>query len=196
MFSKPSMMCQRGISLIELIMFIVIVSVALAGILLVMNTVTRGSADPLIHKQALAIAESMLEEVELMPFTFCDPDDPVAGLDTTLDTTFCTAPAGGEAIGPESAETRYHLTTPYDNVNDYNGFSMPAGAILDITTANTGLNGYTLKRIVIAPVALSGIAATDASGTPQVLLITVTVTGPDNVDVVVQGYRTRYSPRI
>jgi MSHA pilin protein MshD len=196
MFSKPSMMRQRGISLIELIMFIVIVSVALAGILLVMNTVTRGSADPLIHKQALAIAESMLEEVELMPFTFCDPDDPVAGFDTTLDTTFCTAPAGGETIGPEGAETRYHLTTPYDNVNDYNGFSMPAGAILDITTANTGLNGYTLQPIVIAPVALSGIAATDASGTPQVLLITVTVTGPDNVDVVVQGYRTRYSPRI
>ncbi len=66
---------QRGISLIELIMFIVIISVALAGILMVMNHVTRSSADPLIHKQALAIAESLLEEVELMPFTYCDPDD-------------------------------------------------------------------------------------------------------------------------
>ena len=62
---------QRGISLIELIMFIVIVSVALAGILLVMNVTTKGSADPLVHKQALAIAESLLEEVELMPFTYC-----------------------------------------------------------------------------------------------------------------------------
>ena len=62
---------QSGISLIELIMFIVIISVALTGILLVMNQVTRHSADPLIHKQALAIAESLLEEVELMPFTYC-----------------------------------------------------------------------------------------------------------------------------
>ena len=75
---------QRGISLVELIMFIVIVSVALAGILLVMNVVTRSSADPLIHKQSLAIAESLLEEVELMPFTFCDPDDPDAALATTV----------------------------------------------------------------------------------------------------------------
>lgn len=60
---------QKGISLIELIMFIMIVSVALAGILLVMNTVTRGSADPVIHKQALAIAESLLEEIELQDFS-------------------------------------------------------------------------------------------------------------------------------
>ena len=66
---------QRGISLIELIMFIVIVSVALAGILLVMNVTNKSSADPLVHKQALAIAESLLEEVELMPFTLCDPND-------------------------------------------------------------------------------------------------------------------------
>ncbi|OZA84351.1 MAG: hypothetical protein B7X56_07345, partial [Burkholderiales bacterium 34-67-9] len=35
------MMRQRGISLIELIMFIVIISVALAGILLVMNTTDK-----------------------------------------------------------------------------------------------------------------------------------------------------------
>ena len=61
---------QRGISLIELIMFIVIISIALAGILLVMNRVTSNSADTLIRKQSLAIAESLLEEVQLMPFTF------------------------------------------------------------------------------------------------------------------------------
>ena len=60
---------QQGISLIELIMFIVIVSVALAGIMLVMNTTTRYSADPLLHKQALTIAESLLEEIELKGFT-------------------------------------------------------------------------------------------------------------------------------
>ncbi len=67
--SKPLLATQRGISLIELIMFIVIVGVALAGILLVMNTVTKGSADPVIHKQTLAIAESLLEEIELQDFS-------------------------------------------------------------------------------------------------------------------------------
>ena len=59
---------ESGISLIELVMFIVIVSVALAGVALVMNTTTRYSADPVIHKQALTIAESLLEEIELKDF--------------------------------------------------------------------------------------------------------------------------------
>jgi len=182
---------QRGISLIELIMFIVIVSVALAGILTVMNVTTRASADPLIRKQALAIAESLLEEVELMPFTYCDPDDPAAGLDTTVDTTACTAPAGGEALGPEAGETRYSAISPFDNVNDYHGFAMSGpNGIRDISDAPVSglLDGYSAS-VAVAPASLGVIAAADA------LLITVTVTGPDNVPIVVDGMRTRYAPR-
>ena len=60
---------QRGVSLIELIMFIVIVSSAMVGILTVMNVVSRNNADPVMHKQALAIAESLLEEIELQNFS-------------------------------------------------------------------------------------------------------------------------------
>ena len=191
-FAQPS--SQRGVSLIELIMFIVIVSVALAGILLVMNVTTKGSADPIIHKQALAIAESLLEEVELMPFTICDPDDLFAASAVSAATCNSTP----EAIGPENAfaeqptaETRYHATTPFDNVNDYNGFGMAAGSILDITGANTGLSGYTLQSIVVTPIDFGGI--TLASG--DALQITVSVTGPDGMPVVVDGVRTRYAPR-
>jgi len=61
----PPRGAQAGISLIELVMFIVIVSVGVVGILSVMNVTTKSSADPMIRKQALAIAESVLEEIEL-----------------------------------------------------------------------------------------------------------------------------------
>lgn len=185
---------QRGISLIELIMFIVIVSVALAGILPVMNVTTRSSADPLIRKQALAIAESLLEEVELMPFTFCDPDD--ANAETAMAATgACAAPANEESatIGPEAGETRYHATTPFDNVSDYHGFAMSgAGGIRDITNTpiSAALDGYSAS-VAVTPIAFGGI--TLASG--DALQITVTVTGPDNIPVVVEGIRTRYAPR-
>lgn len=184
---------QRGVSLIELIMFIVIVGVALAGILLVMNVTTRNSADPLVHKQALAIAESLLEEVELMPFTYCDPDDGSAASAVSAADCGTVAPAvGAEVLGVENDVSRYDAALPFDNVSDYNGFAMNGGAIFDITSGATkipGLDGYALAPIVVAPVVLAGVAAGDA------LQITVTVIGPDAVPVTVEGIRTRYAPR-
>lgn len=68
---------QRGFTLIELIIFIVIVSVGLAGILSVMNTVVASSADPIVRKQAIAIAESLLEEIVLKEYA--NPDGGYAG---------------------------------------------------------------------------------------------------------------------
>ena len=63
---------QRGFTLIELIIFIVVVSAGLAGILSVMNTVVKSSADPMVRKQAMALAESILEETMLQNYN--DPD--------------------------------------------------------------------------------------------------------------------------
>lgn len=198
---------QHGISLIELIMFIVIVGIALAGILMVMNRVTLGSADPLIHKQALAIAESLLEEVQLMPFTFCDPDD--ANATTAMSAAGACALAANEestVIGPEAGETRYSGATPFDNVSDYNGCQMNTGVanagcdatgttgIRDITGAAAGPADY--KAVVV--VANNGMPAAGASpaiASIEALLVSVTVTGPDNVPVIIEGIRTRYSPR-
>lgn len=59
---------QRGFTMIELIIFIVVVSVGIAGILSVMNTTVKSSADPMLRKQSVAIAESMLEEVLLKDY--------------------------------------------------------------------------------------------------------------------------------
>src|SRR6267378_2939071 len=69
---------EHGVSLVELIVFIVIVSIGVAGVVGALSMATRASTDPMIQKQALAIAEALLEEVQLQPFTYCDPDDPNA----------------------------------------------------------------------------------------------------------------------
>ena len=184
---------QSGLTLIELVMFIVIISVALAGIIGVFNLNTQHSADPMVQKQALAIAESVLEEIELMPFTFCDPDDAQADSATGafIGPTGCATTV--EAMGAEGGETRYSATTPYDNVNDYNGFAMNAGSggIRDITNTPVGgagtLDAYSVT-VAVAPAALGAVPAADS------LLITVTVTGPGGASVVLDGYRTRYAP--
>ncbi len=172
---------QRGLSLVEQIVFIVIVGVAIGGVLAAMNVTARGSADPLIQKQALAIAEAVMEEVQLMPLTYCDPDDPVAA--TATSSAGCATPEG---IGVEGAETRTGAILPFDNVSDYNGFSMTG--ITDITGAGVaGLGAYTAS-VQVAQQALDVVPATDA------LLVTVTVAGPGNTSVVLHGFRTRYAP--
>lgn len=63
---------QRGMTLIELVVFIVIVSVGIAGILSVMNVVVKSSADPMVRKQAIAFADAVLEEV--LAKSHSDPD--------------------------------------------------------------------------------------------------------------------------
>lgn len=73
---------QRGFTLIELIVFMVVVSAGLAGILTVMNTVVKSSADPMVRKQAIALADSILEEIVLK--AYADPDG-VSG-ETTRET--------------------------------------------------------------------------------------------------------------
>src|SRR5712671_3317025 len=76
---KPAMSnkCrQTGMSLIEVVLFIVVLGIGFAGILVLYNQVSKASVDPIVRKQALAIASSLLEEIELRAFTYCDPDDP------------------------------------------------------------------------------------------------------------------------
>ena len=93
---------EHGISLVELIVFIVIVGIAVAGVVGALSMATRASADPMIQKQALAIAEALLEEVQLQPFTYCDPDDPQAAtaLSATEGAMGVGCSTGGvEAIG-------------------------------------------------------------------------------------------------
>jgi len=176
---------QAGLSLVELIMFIIIVSVGVAGILTVFNLTSQKSADPQVRKQMLAVAEALLEEVEFKPFTLCDPDDPNAA--TALTSANCTGGAGGAndesklPLGPEAGETR----ATFDNVSDYNGLGL--APVSDINASNS-VNGYS-ATVSVSQQQLEASIPLDAS-----LRITVTVThGNDSLSL--SGYRLRYAPR-
>lgn len=72
MMTLPPWPHQRGVTLVELLVSIVVVGVASSAVLGVLSMTTRGSADPMIRHQAAAVAESYLEEILLKPIT--DPD--------------------------------------------------------------------------------------------------------------------------
>lgn len=171
---------QRGLTLIELIIFVVIVSVALAGVLTVLNLTVKNSADPLIRKQMLAIAEALMEEVQSLPFTWCDPDDPASATATAAADCAVAEGLGTETVSGNT-DTRPSNTYPFDNVSDYHnlaattnisGTAMPAGYSASVSISEAGLNG---------------IATTEA------LRIAITVSRGSE-SLVLEGYRTRYSP--
>lgn len=181
---------DQGVTLVELVMFIVIISIALAGVLQVMRLTTANSADPLRRKQALMIAEAMLEEVQLAKFTYCDPTS--SNADSAVNSAACAVP---ERFGPDAGETR-----PYDNVNDYvsqantptNAFNSGTGVLTDANGNPISVQGYAVS-LVITPAALHTIAASGTLADVDALRISVTVSYDDQT-VVLDGYRTRYAP--
>lgn len=192
---------ERGVTLIELIVFIIIISVGVVGLVSVMGSLTRYSADPMIRKQMVAIAESLLREVLQQPFTYCDPDD--ANAATAANTTACTGGAansqdkGGAALISASPATETRYAAPqFNNVADYGGASSANGRLnspIDDITANNEMPGYTASVAVErVGVSLFGLPAAEDGAALQV---TVTVSRAGQDDLSLTGYRFRYAPR-
>ena len=175
---------QRGATLIELIIFIVIVSIGVVGILTVLNVTVAHSADPIVQKQAQALAEGLLEEVELGLFAYCDGADPKVYYAKTA--TNCTGSVG-DSFGPEPGES----SRPYDTVKDYaahlNAPPTPISAV-DVSGDIYGPSGYT-ATVELKETLLGGVAATDS------LQIIVRVSGPGTVSAVAEGFRLRTIPK-
>ena len=60
---------QRGMTLIELVISIVIIGIAAAALFSAMAAIGGRSADPLLRQQSLSIAEAYLEEILLQAYT-------------------------------------------------------------------------------------------------------------------------------
>lgn len=66
--SKPNRIRSSGVTLIELIISIVIISIAITGIMMLFAGTTKTSADPMVRAQALAIAQSYMDEIIMQPW--------------------------------------------------------------------------------------------------------------------------------
>jgi MSHA pilin protein MshD len=110
---------HHGFTLIELIIFIVVISAGLAGILSVMNTVVRSSADPMVRKQTIAIAESLLEEILLKEYA---------------------NPAGGDTGTVRAL---------FDDVDQYAGYNTTAGITDPLGVAVASLSSYNVAPAVV-----------------------------------------------
>jgi len=117
---------QSGMTLVELIIAIVIINVGVMGVMLSFTSTVRSSVDPMIYKQMAAIADGMMEEILLKPFTATDP----------VPTGTCAR-------------------STFNDIGDYNGYK-PGKICdvegIDITN----LSGYTVQVSVAQPTAAFG----------------------------------------
>ena len=104
-----------GMSLIELVVAIVVVAICLTGAFALVDVTVRRSADPMLERQATAIAEAYLEEI--LQHAYQDPDD----------ASVCSAAESERAL--------------FDDVCDYDGL-VDDGAHDQSGTAVSGLEGY------------------------------------------------------
>ena len=129
MSNNSSRAAQRGFTLIEMVLAVVILGVGLAGVLLAFSTVTRGSADPLVAQQMLAIAEEMLEEIQLKPYASAANAAPAACARNT-----------------------------FNDVLDYNGYATSGQVCTIDGTPIPALAGYSVQ-VQVQATTLVGVAA-------------------------------------
>lgn len=135
--------------MVELIMFIVVVAAAMAGLLMVIDVNVRSSADPMVRKQATVLADSLMEEILLQ--AFADPDGINAGETGRAD---------------------------WDNVADYNGINEVINAAGPVFLAMpVNLYGYQIQITVLADAATLGIAAQRVTVTVSRAQETITMVG-------------------
>lgn len=151
---------MAGVTLVELIVAIVIIGTALAGLVAAFTRANLASTDPVITQQMLAIGEGMMEEVLLKPFD--KPEDAAAA----------------------TVRAQFNHVRDYDPVDDANPGYASSG-IVDIDGEPiAGLEDYGVSvRVESSGVALTGVPAGKA------LRVTVTVSHGDR-RLSLTGWRT------
>jgi MSHA pilin protein MshD len=157
-----------------LIIFIVVVSIGLTGVMIAFNQTVKFSSDPALEKQAQLIAEATLNEILQKDFQN-DIADP-----TNTSTTLGCTPSTTPSCNSNSWTDRQN----YNDVDDFIGFSKTGLMQLDGITPIVGFAAYTLT-VGVVKTALSGIPSADSK------LITVTITGNGHT-ATLTGYRTNY----
>lgn len=176
---------QNGVTLVELIIAIVIISIAAVALLQGLGFQTLRNVDPMIQSQSQALARHYLEET--LSRSFFDPSD-----DPRADPSVSQAQAVTAATDTTSRDNDPVNRIAFDNVFEYHNYNQPAQ-----TTNGTPIDELSDYQIGIQidrseGMTLGTLTNPALTCPPEILLITVTVTDARGQSTVLQGYRTSY----
>ncbi len=192
---------NRGFSLLETVIFIVVVAVGLTGILGLFVQNTQSSADPYVRERAVAVAHAYMDEIMGKRF---DENTPLGGGCVETGSTSCTAycnlltdpvcvrskcrlQAAANCVPRADVSgiaTEEAARNVYDDVDDYAGLN-------EVPTGLEGIAGgyadFNVRVSVTQPVAnWLGIDPRDLRQ------IQVEVTSPTAETIRLEGYRVNF----
>lgn len=166
---------QQGVTLVELVISIVIISIAMVAVLNSFSFSISQSADPLWRNKSLKLAQLYLDEILAKNY---DHNTPVGGLPEV------TNPACG-SLGPEAGETR----ATYNDVDDYDGTSDSPPVSL-VGNLDSSYASYSVS----VTVECDGNTVGATGGTPDnhAKKITVSVTPPGENAIAFAVYKGNF----
>lgn len=142
----PSSACQYqvrqlGVTLIELIIFIVLISFSLGAMMAVFNYSTRNSVDPIVNVRMLEIAQSQLDRVLARKYA---ENTPSGGVPACAP---CTA------IGTDSGEV---VPDSFDDIDDFDGYGAVDASgysyVINVVSGAPGLAGNPVSQRITVTV--------------------------------------------
>jgi len=188
--SRPnvSLTRGRGFTLLELIMGIVVFSIAMTMLSTLIFPLAARSTDPVFQIRATKLANALINEISAKPYD--EQSKPWLGLgrcDETIVIT-CTLAAN---LGPDPLGAANETRDLFDDVDDYHGLSISgqhlySGAIYDDLYLN-----YELAVTVFYDGDFDGVKDTNINSR-NAKLIQVAVTTPNNEVIEFAAYRSNY----
>lgn len=143
---------HRGVTLIETIVFLTVVSIALVALVKVYSFAIVNSVDPLVRVRALEYAQAQLDEILARKF---DENTPTGGVPA------CNTSDGLPCLGisPDG---------DFDDVGDYNGFTDTSnpGHVINVSVVAAGnelsatINNEAARRITVVVTSVNADSVT------------------------------------
>ncbi len=183
---------QKGLTLLELVVTIVIVTLG-AGVLYSYMAAVSRSPEPVMRARLVALAEGMMEEIVAKRW---DERTRIGGgaLCTTEGNTVCPGPMASTTLGPDPGESLADRTS-LDDVDDYNGL-VESDTFVDQEGRTTVIKGASLQvAVCYIPSSSTTITATQpacSDHSTNTKRIVVSVKGPGGEQVELVTVRCNY----
>jgi len=177
---------KNGFTLIEMVIGIIVFSIAMVMMVSVIVPRAERSVDPIYQVRATKLATTLLNEISSKAFDHnsnlsqgifrCDEDNGDVSVDNAC--------SDASLLGAEAGESPIN----YNDVDDYNNFQSSETPLDGIVSYSTLYNGYSYNINVIYDGNYDGVSDTNT----KAKLITVTVTMPNDETLDFATYRSNY----